>query len=174
MMKLKKRFKLKLVKLKDIKFDKSNPNRMSDIKKAGLKKSIDTFGYVDEIVIDKNTKIVANGEHRLRELLDNGETEAEVKVFNFKNEAERRLYRQIANKLSGEHDPQLDKEEFKFLDENDILTDLAEMLGEDEIDFVYDEEEELPELEKNELDVTLTREVKCPKCQHKFEIKKKE
>jgi hypothetical protein len=147
----------KVVKLDDLKLDPANPNKMTDIKKAGLNKSLDKFGYVDEICVEKGSLIVANGEHRIAELKKMGIKEIEVKLFKFKNEAERRLFRQVFNKSGGEHDIALDKEEFKFLDENDSLSDLAELLGEDEIDFVYEDEEELPELDKKELDVTLTR-----------------
>ncbi len=164
----------KVVKLDDLKLDSANPNKMSDIKKAGLNKSLERFGYVDEICVEADTMMIANGEHRVGELKKDGITHVEVKLFKFKDEAERRLFRQVFNKSGGEHNLALDKEEFKFLDENDNLSDLAEMLGEDEADFIY-EEENLPEdLEKNELDVTLTRTVKCPKCHNKFEIDRKE
>ncbi len=167
------KFLRKVVKLKDIKIDKNNPNRMSDIKKAGLRKSINLFGYVNEICIESDTMLLADGEHRLKELMDAGHEKAEVKIFKFKDEAERRLFRQTFNKLKGEHDLEADKEEFKFLDEHDRLSDLAEMLGEDEIDFVYEEENLPPDLEKTELEVKMSREVTCPKCKHQFEIDKK-
>jgi hypothetical protein len=118
--------------------------------------------------------IVANGEHRVEQFMLKGITEVEVKLFKFKDEAERRLFRQVFNKSGGEHNPELDKEEFKFLDENDSLTDLAEILGENEDDFLYEEENLPRNLGKNELDVKLTREVTCPKCKNKFEIDRKE
>ncbi len=168
------KFERKVIKLKDIKMDPTNPNSMTDIKQAGLKKSFDRFGYVDEICIEKGSMLMADGEHRLKELLDEGVEEAEVKMFVFENTAERILFRQTKNKARGIHDPEKDKEDFRFLDEHDELTNLAEYLGEDEADFDY-EEEDLPEdQEKNELDVEIKREVTCPSCKTTFKIDKKE
>src|SRR3990167_10108824 len=89
--------------LSEIKLDETNPNVMSDRKEKALSESFERFGYVQEIVIDKKTKIIADGAHRLKTLLEKGIKEEKVKVIDFKDEAERKLFRQMMNKIHGEH-----------------------------------------------------------------------
>ena len=52
-MELKRRFERKVMKVSDIKFDKTNPNKFVDKQTKALSNSIEQFGYVDEIVIEK-------------------------------------------------------------------------------------------------------------------------
>ena len=94
-MKLKQRTERKLIKLSEIKLDESNPNKLNEKKTAALSKSLERFGYVDEIVIDKKTRVIADGEHRYKELEKLGIEEVEVKIIDFENDSERRLYRQM-------------------------------------------------------------------------------
>lgn len=113
------KYERKVVQVSDIKFDQSNPNKMSEAKQVALRNSIKEFGYVQEIVIDKNTMEIADGEHRLKQLIELGNTEVEVLIYPFKDEVQKKIFRQIANKLHGEHDFELDLAEYrKILDAN--------------------------------------------------------
>ena len=83
---------------------------MSALQEQSLNYSLEKWGYLDRIVIDQNN-VVANGEHRARSLIKQGVEEAEVIRYNFKNDRERRLFRQSFNKLHGEHEPELDRQD---------------------------------------------------------------
>lgn len=109
-----KKHQLETVKLKDLKFDPQNPNEMSSEQVESLEYSLDKFGYVAPIVIDSDN-LVANGEHRARALLNKGVDEIEVIRYDFKNDEERRLFRQTMNKLHGEHSLKRDISEMEHL-----------------------------------------------------------
>jgi DNA modification methylase len=133
---MQKRHDRRVVPLTSIKLDLGNPNKMTDKQMVALGESFEKFGYVQEIVVDKNTMMVADGEHRLLKLMNDGVSEAEVILFDFKDETERRLFRQMANKLHGEHDKKLDQEEYQFLLEHNAFPELKSLLAMSETDEV--------------------------------------
>ncbi|MEK7163916.1 MAG: ParB/RepB/Spo0J family partition protein, partial [Patescibacteria group bacterium] len=55
--------KITPIDLKKIKIDDTNPNRMTDEKKEALKKSIEKFGELQPVIVDKHFKLI-DGEHR--------------------------------------------------------------------------------------------------------------
>ncbi len=173
---LKKRFERKVMKVSDIKFDTTNPNKMSDKEEKALSLSLEKFGYVDEIVIDKKTGIIADGDHRAKDLIKKGLTEFEVKVFDFKDDAERRMFRQVSAKVHGTHDPNLDADEYKKILENVDMEDLTNLISQSEqeiLNTINNAEKSSEEAKKVVEKVgklghlTIT----CPKCQHTFEKK---
>ena len=131
-MQLKKRFERKVMKVSEIKFDTTNPNKMSEKEEQALSKSLEQFGYVDEIVIDKKTGIIADGDHRLKELIKKGIQDIEVKVLDFKDDAERRMFRQVSAKLHGTHDTDLDAAELKIILEKVDMEDFTGLIGQSE------------------------------------------
>jgi len=173
------RFERKIVKLNEIKEDPTNPNSMNAKQEAALKNSVNKFGYVDEIVVDKKTMMIADGFHRYQDLKKKGITEAEVKLFNFKNETERKLFRQVFNKLRGSHDPEKDAFEFKSILETLGMEDFVAITAQTEQDILniinLTDKEVQDTMEKNrqEMDVTMEREIVCPKCGEKIRINKK-
>lgn len=100
------------VNVKDIKVDKDNPNVMDESTEKRLNKSMKEFGNTQDIIVDKNTMILADGEHRLRQYMKEGLKDIPVKLVDFKSDAHRRAYRQAANKIRGSHDSDLDAEEY--------------------------------------------------------------
>ena len=126
------RFERAIVKLSVIKEDPTNPNVMNDREKEALANSIEKFGYVQDIVVDKNTMIIADGFHRFRQLLVNSHNEAEVILYDFENDIERRLFRQVANKVRGTHDETLDALEFKRILESVDMQEFTELTGQSE------------------------------------------
>lgn len=124
------RIEKRVVRFEDLKMDPKNPNLMSKEQEAGLKESIARFGYVVPIVVDADTMMVADGEHRLMALRTSGVLEAEVVLVHFKDDLERRMFRQVANKLKGSHEAGKDTAELLELLEADRINDLGKMLGE--------------------------------------------
>lgn len=176
-MELIKRAIRKTVKLKDLKFDHSNPNQMSSKEEEALGKSLERFGYVYEIVVDKKTMIVADGAHRLKDLLKKGVKEEEVKLLDFKDDAERRLFRQITKKVQGTHSEELDAEEYKkILANSEIeMQGLVESLATSEqeiLNCINQINKEDPEKAAAKVDQLYQHTVTCPFCKRTFEKKK--
>jgi DNA modification methylase len=119
--------KLMKLNISDLKFDNTNPNTMSAEQMAGLRKSMQTFGYLAPIVVDQNN-LIADGEHRV--LVYKEFNKKTVPAFRVQmSETERRLYRQTANKLRGIHDRRLDADELALIYEKGKLSDLATLIA---------------------------------------------
>jgi len=116
------------IRLKDLKFDKTNPNVMTEEQKEGLRKSMERFGYTQPVIIDQNNKI-ADGEHRAKIYADS-DPKGEIPAIRIKfdNDNERRVLRQAMNKLRGSHDLVKDYAELQVIQKyNQEL--LLDMLG---------------------------------------------
>jgi len=112
-----KEHKIQDLEISKIKLDNSNPNIMDKEMQNRLFKSMEEFGNTQPIIVDKNTLILADGEHRLKKYIKEGKQSIPSILVDFKNDAHRRLYRQAANKIHGLHDPKIDAEEYlKILD----------------------------------------------------------
>ena len=97
--------------LREIKRDQQNPNVMTKRKKQRVWKSLSEFGWVFPIVTDLNG-LLADGEQRVDVCLEHGEFYGPVLKLDIKD-VDRRLLRQVLNKLRGEHDLVLDALEFE-------------------------------------------------------------
>jgi ABC-type transport system involved in cytochrome c biogenesis ATPase subunit/N-acetylglutamate synthase-like GNAT family acetyltransferase len=93
-----------------LKVDGKNPNRMGARRFEALKKSIKRWGFVVPIITNKDL-LVADGEHRLRAAKELGMKQVSVVKLPV-DEVDRRLIRQVMNKIRGEHDLFLDAEEY--------------------------------------------------------------
>jgi ABC-type transport system involved in cytochrome c biogenesis ATPase subunit/N-acetylglutamate synthase-like GNAT family acetyltransferase len=78
-----------------------------------LKKSIQRWGFVVPIITNRDL-LVADGEHRLRAAKELGMKQVSV-VRLLVDEVDRRMIRQVMNKIRGEHDLFLDAEEYSWL-----------------------------------------------------------
>ncbi len=99
-----------LVSVDLLKTDGANPNKLSPKRFSALKKSIEHFGFVVPIITNKDL-LVADGEHRLKAAKALGIRQVSVVRLPV-SEVDRRLIRQVMNKLRGEHDLLLDAEEY--------------------------------------------------------------
>jgi DNA modification methylase len=91
--------------LKDLKPAEYNPRKAltpEDSEYQKIKRSIETFGYVDPIIINKDGTIIG-GHQRHTVLLDLGYTEVDVVVLDLSKEDEKALNIAL-NKISGEWD----------------------------------------------------------------------
>lgn len=172
-MQLKQKFERKLIKLSELKFDESNPNKMGDKQVKALNKSIEHYGYVQDIIVDKDSLLIADGEHRARELINKGINEAEIILYPFKNDTDRRMFRQISNKLHGEHEIDLDIKEYKKILESEdleVFSNLTSISEQSILNLINQENKEIKKIE--EVEKLAHLEVKCPKCG--FLFKKRE
>lgn len=169
-MQFQKRMEIKLMKLSDLVFDKDNPNRMDDKEKKALLNSLKKFGYVQPIIIDKNSNMIADGEHRVKALIESGITEVEVIAYQFKDDIERRVFRQVANKLHGVHSEELDAKEYRKILEKIELEELTSLtsISEQEILNVLNKEQIEPK-QINEVEKLGRLEVTCPHCGYVFQ-----
>lgn len=111
-----------LVVVEKLRVDGENPNRMSPRRFEALKKSIVRYGFVVPIITNADL-LVADGEHRLRAAKELGLKQVSVVRLPVA-EVDRRLIRQVMNKLRGEHDLFFDAEEyFRIIsdDQRDLL-----------------------------------------------------
>jgi ParB-like chromosome segregation protein Spo0J len=115
------------VKLADLQFDGCNPNRLSREGMERLKASIRRWGDIVPIVTNRDL-LVADGEQRATAMKELGMTEYSVIRLPVED-VDRRLLRQVLNKLRGEHLKELDAEEFKIIVDAGAEEDLKYLLG---------------------------------------------
>jgi ParB-like chromosome segregation protein Spo0J len=115
------------VRLEDLRFDNCNPNRLSRAGMERLKASIRKWGDIVPIVTNKDL-LVADGEQRALAMKELGMTECSVIRLPVED-VDRRLLRQVLNKLRGEHMKELDAEEFRIIVDAGAEEDLKYLLG---------------------------------------------
>lgn len=95
--------------------DETNPNVMKQDQIDSLKVSLQKYGNVHPIVLDEATKTVADGYHRVIAYQQLGLPTIPAILVRFDNDNERKLCRQVMNKLHGTHDPDKDIAELQLL-----------------------------------------------------------
>lgn len=100
-----------------------------------IKKSIQEFGYIDPIIINKDGTIIG-GHQRFTVLCDLGYEEIEVTVVDL-NKAQERALNLALNKISGEWDDSKLQDLMRELSEMDIELELTGF-DSDEIDLMLD------------------------------------
>ena len=119
------------VKISDLKFDQDNPNRMSLAQLERLKASIKRWGDIVPVVTNSEL-LVADGAQRVTAMKALGMTECSVIRLPVKD-VDRRLLRQVLNKLRGKHNKELDSAEYlRIIDEGEKedLKALLDSVGE--------------------------------------------
>jgi ParB-like nuclease domain len=114
------------VKISDLKFDQDNPNRMSLAQLDRLKASIRRWGDIVPVVTN-NELLVADGAQRITAMKELGMTECSVIRLPVKD-VDRRLLRQVLNKLKGKHNRELDTAEYLRIVEQGEKEDLKALL----------------------------------------------
>jgi hypothetical protein len=114
-----------------LKSDEMNPNKMSDKQKAETWKSLQRYGWVYPIIADREG-VFADGEQRVDVCKSHGEYFAPVLRLKL-SDLDRRMLRQITNKLKGKHNRKMDETEyFKIIDmgAKEDLESLLNAIGE--------------------------------------------
>ena len=154
---------LKKIDINSIKIDLDNPNKMSEETFEALKKAIQKYGYIVPIIVDKDLKI-ADGEHRYLAYKELDMKEIPAYILDI-SDPDRRILRQVMNKLKGEHNYMADLEEFKKLNALNKLSDLKIVLPEFDMDIL----EQLTEIpNEKEYDEGISTEHECPKCGYQW------
>jgi len=146
--------------IRQLKKDCDNPNRMTNKEREKVWRSLLKFGWFKPILADENG-LLGDGEQRLEALLAHEEYYAPVLRLGV-DDVDRRLLRQVANKLHGVHDPTLDALEYRRIDEGGGRGELIKLLqlSERELlkalgDRVPEENYRIPALEAVETDIQL-------------------
>ncbi len=106
------------VKITDLQFDQDNPNRMTLAQLERLKASIRHWGDIVPVVTNSEL-LVADGQQRVTAMKELGMTECSVIRLPVKD-VDRRLLRQVLNKLRGKHNKELDSAEYlRIIDEGE-------------------------------------------------------
>jgi disulfide oxidoreductase YuzD len=117
--------------LRFLKSDENNPNRTTLKQQEQIWSSLQKYGWTYPIVTNKDG-IYADGEQRAQVCLNHGEFFAPVLRLPV-SDVDRRLLRQILNKLKGKHNKELDAAEYARImqqGEKDCLKALLESVGE--------------------------------------------
>jgi hypothetical protein len=114
-----------------LKSDQNNPNRMSLKQHEEVWKSLQKYGWTYPIIVNKEG-VYCDGEQRADVCKQHGEFWAPV-LRLLVSDVDRRMLRQILNKLKGKHNKELDSAEYiRILQqgEKDDLKALLESVGE--------------------------------------------
>jgi len=113
--------------------DGDNPNEQSDEMFGLLCDNMRQKGWIGNHIIADTDGMIADGEHRWRAAQEIGLNEVPVKFYEI-DDAERRLWRQELNKISGTHDTKRDALEYDYLldaGKSDAVHDLVDAADED-------------------------------------------
>ena len=151
-----------------------NPRKdltINDPEYKKIKRSIETFGYVDPIIVNERTGVIVGGHQRLKVLKDLGYEEIEVSVVNLDEKQEKALNIAL-NKISGEWDFELLKDLLEELDDGSFDVELTGF-DMDELEklmtqyHVEDDEQSPDDFEVID-DENIETEYKCPKCSYEW------
>jgi len=154
--------KIQKVKIKDLKPAEYNPRKSSKEQEENLRKSLEKFGVVEPVIINKHkdrNNIIIGGHFRIRELKKLGHKEVDCVIVDLPLEEERELNIRL-NANAGSWDESLLADHFN----PDDLVDW----GLDEFDW---DEEEVSEVENDEDNTPVVTLVKCPGCNKVFDGK---
>lgn len=142
--------KTEIVKIADLVFDPFNTNTMTDHQMKGLRDSMKQFGFLKDIVIDQDN-VVIDGEHRVKVYKEFGKKEIGAKRKHV-TETQRRLLRQVMNKLHGQPDKERDAMDLQYLEGDetaavllDEILDIKESDVDEMTNFMKDENATQPE-----------------------------
>lgn len=119
-------FKPLIEDLRELMKDGQNPNQMGKSRREALWRSLKKFGWFKPILVDGGG-LLGDGEQRLEACIANEEFYAPVLRLDV-DDKDRRLLRQVANKLRGVHDPDLDAAEYRRIVDAGGQQDLVQIL----------------------------------------------
>jgi len=136
-----------------------------------LRRSIETFGYVEPVIWNRTTGHVVGGHQRLNVLLEMGEQEVEVVVVELPLEQEKALNVAL-NKITGEWDTQKLDELLRELSDVDLLAatgfdqeEYEALISRVDIDAFFGEEPEQRPAKEGK-----AKKVTCPHCGKEFDL----
>jgi ParB-like chromosome segregation protein Spo0J len=119
--------KTEIVPLDKLKVDGQNPNKMTEQQLRALTASVLRWGFIVPIITNKDC-VIADGEQRYTVARQVGM--AEIPVIHLDvDDVDRRLIRQVMNKLRGEHELVADAMEFERIIQEGHEKDLKALLA---------------------------------------------
>lgn len=118
---------IELIDPKELIEDEDNPNEMTEEEENALRKSMQTYGFVAPILTDKNL-LISDGAHRKKIAIELGMEKVQVIRLDLPD-MDRRILRQVMNKLRGQHNDLLDAAEFQRIEKEHKIEDLAELIA---------------------------------------------
>ncbi len=132
-----------LVDIDRLQLDGDNPNKMKKNQLEALRKAIQRWGFIVPIVTNRDL-LVADGEQRLTVARELGMTQVPVIRLDVED-VDRRLLRQVLNKLEGSHVKELDQAEYDRIIDLGREEDLREylLISEKDLEKALEEEESI-------------------------------
>jgi len=159
---------IEFIDIEQLQVDKNNPNNMSDKKYYSLRRSIEYFEFMYPIVVDSDY-LIADGEHRLYAARELGMKKVPVIRLSIKD-ADRRILRQVLNKIRGEHDFDLDCLEYEKIiqaGQDEALKELIDLSEFEKERYLVNAEVEMENGDYNSQKLLL-KYTKCPNCSYEF------
>ena len=159
---------IEFIDIEQLHVDKNNPNNMSDKKYYSLRRSIEYFQFMYPIVVDSDY-LIADGEHRLYAAKELGMKKVPVIRLSLKD-ADRRILRQVLNKIRGEHDFDLDCLEYEKIiqaGQDEALKELIDLSEFEKKRYLVNAEVEMENGDYNS-QKPLLKYTKCPNCSYEF------
>lgn len=163
------------VPLEDVKERQGNPNKMDKKHMEALKSSIQRFGDLQPILLDKDNTLI-DGHQRRQAYKELGRREIPAIRLDLSEEADKKLLSLIMNSVKGSNDEELLTLELKSLIESYGMEDLTDSIASSEQDILNlinkgEKENDLSGLEKKdaeEVNQLYSQECTCPACGHVF------
>ena len=140
-----------LVDIDRLQLDGDNPNKMKKNQLQALRNAIQRWGFIVPIITNRDL-LVADGEQRLTVARELGMKQVPVIRLDVED-VDRRILRQILNKLKGHHVKELDQSEYERIIDLGREDDLKEFLliSDRDLEKALEEEESIPIEGKYEL-----------------------
>src|SRR3989339_1299620 len=166
----KEKTEIKIVKIKECVPNWWNPNEMNARQFTSLKKALTKYGQTKPIQVGvwpnmkvKDGYVIVGGYHTWKVMGELGKTEIEANIHDFKNEDEAKLYGLTDNIHGSNQQIKLGKLAYELTQNGYSIKDIAQSLGEEDInvkdalDLVKDEiEKKMIELKKAERENTVS------------------
>jgi len=133
-----------LIDIDSLQLDGDNPNKMKKNQLQALRKAIKRWGFIVPIITNRDL-LVADGEQRLTVARELGMKQVPVIRLDVED-VDRRILRQILNKLKGHHVKELDQSEYEKIIDLGREDDLKEFLliSDKDLEKALEEEESIP------------------------------
>lgn len=122
----------------ELQVDGDNPNQQSDSMFGLLCDNLRAKGWIGNAIVANTGDLldyegdaeglIADGEHRWRAAQEINLESVPVKFYDFETDAERRLWRQELNKISGDHDRKRDALEYDYLLNEGLAEDVQTLV----------------------------------------------
>ena len=111
----------------DIKFDKTNPNELSNEQEKALELTMEKFGFLAPVILNKKLSVI-DGEHRVKVYKKLGKKKIPAYIIDV-DKIDLKILRQLMNKLRGDHNKEKDHDEYKLIFEANKMDVFSELLG---------------------------------------------